>query len=166
MSRDRSCAAPRAGPAAWRASSRCALALLAAAPLLAAQVAGSAASTPAAAAPASAASAAAPALDLLARRTFLFTSTTEVPAHAAAQGDVELWIPVPQSSGYQDVALLGWGLQDPKPVWLPDGFVLEPTRDEDSGNAMLHLHLPRVEHPAFSVSLSARVVRRGTAADG
>jgi len=166
MSRDRSCSPPCDAPAARRAPWLLAIALLAAGPLLAAQVADPSGSTPAAAAPATAASASAPALDLLAPRSFLFTSTTEVPAHAAADGAVELWIPVPQSNGYQDVALLGWGLQDPQPVWLPDGFVLESTRDEVSGNAMLHLHLPRVEHPAFSVTLRARVVRRGTAPEG
>src|SRR5882672_2585257 len=118
MTRHRSSLAAHRGLRSWRAPALLAFALLAVAPLLAAQAAAPSGSTPAGARPSSAAPASAPALDLLAPRTFLFTSTTDVPAHAAADGALEAWIPVPQSNGYQDVALLGWGLQDPLPVWL------------------------------------------------
>jgi transglutaminase-like putative cysteine protease len=109
---------------------------------------------------------AAPAADLLAPRSFVFTSTTTIPAGAAAAQSVDAWIPLPRSNGYQEVTLLQAGLDEPDAAWRPAAFMVETTSDAASGNAMLHLHLPRCEHPAFTVSVRAQVVRRQASADG
>jgi transglutaminase-like putative cysteine protease len=99
-------------------------------------------------------------------RTFLFTSTTTVPRDAAAAGAVDVWIPLPVSNGYQDVTLLGWGLDDPQATWIPDGFAIESATDAASGNAMLHVRVPQGGHPEFSVTARTRVVRRAASDDG
>jgi len=84
-------------------------------------------------------------------RSFEFTYQVHVPANADPAGPTRLWIPLPQTDGYQDIR----GLQIDSPVNHAQG------RDREYGNAFAAF-TPTAQQSAggFDVLLRFTVVRR------
>jgi len=84
-------------------------------------------------------------------RSFEFTYQVHVPANADPAGPTRLWIPLPQTDGYQDIR----GLQIDSPVNYAQG------RDREYGNAFAAF-TPTAQQSAggFDVLLRFTVVRR------
>jgi transglutaminase-like putative cysteine protease len=81
------------------------------------------------------------------RFTFEYTATVrDVPAGA---GRIDLWLPVPTSNKYQEIANLR--------VTSPHRYEM---RDAQYGNKLLHLRVERPTAPSFNVTVSFEAVRR------
>jgi|GEM_PF-6965732 len=100
-----------------------------------------------------------------ATRVFEFDTTTYLPAGFAAAGDVEVWIPVPVSNGYQEVAVLGWRLADPAGEPLDCGAAVELAAEPVTGDTLLHLRVPHGDSPALAVLARYRVERHALRRD-
>ncbi len=98
-------------------------------------------------------------------RTFEFGTTTRLPAGFARAGEVELWIPVPVSNGYQDVAVLGWSAVDAVGAPVACGAAVELAAEPASGNTLLHLRVPQGESPELQVLARYRVTRHAQRRD-
>ncbi len=98
-------------------------------------------------------------------RTFEFDTTTRLPSGLARDGDVDVWIPVPVSNGYQEVADLGWRVEDAAGEPLACGAAVELAAEPASGNTLLHLRLPRGDSPEVQVLARYRVTRHAVRRD-
>ena len=107
---------------------------------------------------------------LMRTRSFEFETRATVPADAALDGPIELWIPMPVNGGYQAVTKLWWDAFGTDGSRLPMRRTIEDTLDPESGLELLHIRIPQGEHPEVTFAARFRITRRaereGKAPDG